>query len=536
MSEPVKILVAEKISVSAVEQLKEPGWVVLTADQLDGKLEAELESADALIVRSAVQADAELLSHAKKLRVVGRAGVGVDNIDLDAATRQGIAVMNTPGANAVAVAEQTLGMMLAMARHLCRADALMHAGKWEKKSLQGTELRGKTLGIAGLGRIGMEVARRARAFGMELVGHDPFVSVAVAKEQGIRLVSLDELYAAADYITLHVGLTAQTAGMINEAAIKKMKKGVRLVNCARGELVNEGDLAAALKQGRVAAAALDVFNEEPLKNSPLLALQNVILTPHLGGSTFEAQEAVGVQIACQVREYLKHGVIQNAVNVPSVSAEEYAEMQPYIVLAERMGAFLAQISEGSIEEISLRYSGHIAEWKTELIRNAAIKGILNQALEEKANLVNAASLADLRGLRIHESHKAKASTGGAGSVLSVYLKSSTQEHMVKGAVLHGSAPRLLHIDDIDVEAPLGRDLVYLRNKDVPGVIGKVGTILGESEINIADFSLGRRSAELPSEEREAIAVVHVDGSVPDEVLKKLEQIPAVRQAKAVRLF
>jgi D-3-phosphoglycerate dehydrogenase len=536
MSAAVKIVIAEKISASAVEQLREPGWIVLTSDQLEGKLAEQLESADALIVRSAVQADAALLAHAKKLRVIGRAGVGVDNIDLDAATRQGIAVMNTPGANAVAVAEHTLVMMLAMARHLCRADALMHAGRWEKKSLQGTELRDKTLGIAGLGRIGMEVARRARAFGMELVAHDPFVSAGVAKEQGIRLASLDELYAAADYITLHVGLTPQTTGMINEAAIKKMKKGVRLVNCARGELVHEADLAQALKQGHVASAALDVFNEEPLKNSPLQTMENVILTPHIGGQTFEAQEAVGVQIAQQVREYLKHGVMQNAVNVPSVSAEEYAEMQPYIVLAERMGAFLAQISEGSIEEISLRYSGHIAEWKTELIRNAAIKGILNQALEEKANLVNAASLADLRGLRVHEAHKAKASTGGAGSVLSVFLKSSTEEHMVKGAVLHGTAPRLLHIDDIDIEAPLGRDLIYLRNRDVPGVIGKVGTILGEGEINIADFSLGRRSAEISAHTREAIAVVHVDGPVPDEVLKQLEKIPAVRQAKAVRLF
>ncbi|MGC2488739.1 MAG: phosphoglycerate dehydrogenase [Candidatus Sulfotelmatobacter sp.] len=531
----MKIVIAEKISAAAVEQLKEPGWTVLTADQLDGKLSDHLESADALIVRSAVQADAALLSHAKKLRVVGRAGVGVDNIDLDAATRQGIAVMNTPGANAVAVAEQTLGMMLAMARHLCRADALMHAGRWEKKSLQGTELRGKTLGIAGLGRIGMEVARRARAFGMEIVGHDPFVSVSVAKEQGIRLVSLDELYAAADYITLHVGLTPQTAGIINEASLKKMKKGVRLVNCARGELVQEPDLVQALKQGHVAAAALDVFNEEPLKSSPLQTMENVILTPHIGGQTHEAQEAVGVQIAQQVREYLKHGVIQNAVNVPSVSAEEYAEMQPYIVLAERMGAFLAQISDGSIEEISLRYSGHIAEWKTELIRNGAIKGILNQALEEKANLVNAASLASLRGLRIHEAHKAKASTG-AGSVLSIFLKSSTEEHMVKGAVLHGTAPRLIHIDGIDVEAPLERNLIYLRNRDVPGVIGKVGTILGEGEINIADFSLGRRSAEASSEPREAIAVVHVDGRVPDDVLRKLEKIPAVQQAKSVRLF
>lgn len=531
----MKIVIAEKISSSAIDQLKEPGWTVLTAEQLDGNLAQHVETADALIVRSAVQADAALLSHAKKLRVIGRAGVGVDNIDLDAATRQGIAVMNTPGANAVAVAEHAMGMMLAMARHLCRADALMHAGRWEKKSLQGTELRGKALGIVGLGRIGMEVARRARAFGMELLAHDPFVSVAVAKEQGIRLVGLDELYAAADYVSLHVGLTPQTTGMINAAAIGKMKKGVRLVNCARGELVNEADLADALKQGRISAAALDVFANEPLKNSPLQAMENVILTPHIGGSTFEAQEAVGVQIAQQVREYLKHGVIQNAVNVPSVSAEEYAEMQPYIVLAERMGSFLAQISEGSIEEISLRYSGHIAEWKTELIRNGAIKGILNQTLDEKANLVNAASLAEARGLRVYEAHKAKASTGGAGSVLSIFLKSSKEEHLVKGAVLRGETPRLLHIDEIDVEAPLERDLIYLRNRDVPGVIGKVGTILGEAEINIADFSLGRRS-EVSAELREAIAVVHIDGRVPDEVLKKLGAIPAVRQARAVKLF
>src|ERR1700719_212572 len=287
----VKIIVAEKISRSAVAQLQEPGWTVLTADQLDGKLEEHLESADALIVRSAVQADAKLLEHAKKLRVIGRAGVGVDNIDLEAATHKGIAVMNTPGANAVAVAEQTLGMMLAMARHLCRADVLMHAGRWEKKSLQGTELRGKTLGIAGLGRIGMEVARRARAFGMTLAAHDPFVSAGVAKEQGIRLTSLDELYAAADYITLHVGLAPQTSGMINEVSLKKIKKGVRLVNCARGDLVHEADLVEALKRGQVAAAALDVFTEEPLKQSPLMAMENVILTPHIGGQSSEAHEA-----------------------------------------------------------------------------------------------------------------------------------------------------------------------------------------------------------------------------------------------------
>jgi D-3-phosphoglycerate dehydrogenase / 2-oxoglutarate reductase len=536
----MKIVVAEKISASAIALLQEPRWTLITPDQIEGKLNAHLESADALIVRSAVQVDSALLEHAPKLRVIGRAGVGVDNVDLEAATRKGIAVMNTPGANAVAVAELTLGMMLGMARFIPRANGLMHDGKWEKRSLQGTELRGKTLGVIGLGKIGMEVARRAQSFGMELVGHDPFVSASVAKEQGIRMAKLEDVYASADYITLHVGLTPQTTGMINADSIKTMKKGVRIVNCARGELIIEAELAQALKQGQVGGAALDVFQEEPLKNSPLTSLENVILTPHIGGSTHEAQEAVGVQVAQQVKEYLKSGVIQNAVNVPSVSHEEYAEMQPYVVLAERLGSFLAQVSDGTLEEISLRYSGHIAEWKTELIRNAAIKGILNQMLDEKANLVNAATIASSRGLRVHEQHKAKSSTGGSGSVLSVLLKTAGQEHRVKGAVLHGHAPRLLSVDDIDVEAPLERNLIYLRNRDVPGVIGKVGTILGEHKINIADFSLGRQSgnggAEKKSEPRKAVAVVHIDGRVTDDVLKALRKIPAIEQAKAIRLF
>ena len=538
----MKIVVAEKISCSALELLKEPRWTVITPDQVAGNLPAQLEDADALIVRSAVEVNGSLLEHAPKLRVIGRAGVGVDNVDLEAATRKGIAVMNTPGANAVAVAELTLGLMLTMARSIVRADTSTHAGKWEKKSLQGTELRGKTLGVVGLGKIGMEVAHRAKAFGMQIVAHDPFVSEMVAKEQGIRMAKLDDVYAAADYLTLHVGLTPQTSGMINADSMGKMKKGVRILNCARGELVDEAALAQALRQGHVAAAALDVFQQEPLKNSPLTAMDNVILTPHIGGATQEAQEAVGYQIALQVKEYLKSGVIQNAVNVPSVSHDEYAAMQPYVVLAERLGSFLAQVSEGNLEEISLRYSGHIAEWKTELIRNAALKGILNQMLDEKANLVNAATVASSRGLRVHESHKPKSSTGGSGSVLSILLKATSGEHGVKGAVLHGHQPRLLSVDDIDVEAPLERNLIYMRNRDVPGVIGKVGTILGEHNLNIANFSLGRggggnsASQEHKGEPRKAVAVVHVDGRVPEDVLHALRQIPAVEQAKAVRLF
>ncbi len=536
----MKIVIAEKLSPSAVDLLREePRWTVVTPEQLDGNLPGQVESADALIVRSAVQVDSALLERARQLKVIGRAGVGVDNIDLDAATRKGVAVINTPGANAVAVAEHTLGFMLALARHLCPAHVLTRAGKWEKKSLQGTELRGKTLGIVGLGRIGMEVARRARPFGMHLVAHDPFVSTAVAREHGIRLAALEEVYAAADYLTLHVGLTPQTSGMINAASLRQMKPGVKLINCARGELIQTAALVEALRTGHVSAAALDVFEMEPPRDSPLLALDNVILTPHIAGSTFEAQEAVGLQIVLQVKEYLKHGVIQNAVNVPSVSHDEYVAMQPYILLAERLGSLLAQIAAGHPREISLRYSGGVGEWKTELIRNAAVKGVLNQALSGDANLVNAATIAASCGIRIHENRKEKAGSGGAANVVSVLLKTSSEERLAKGAVLHGRSPRLLELDGIDIEAPLERNLIYLRNQDVPGVIGRVGTILGENQINIADFSLGRRTSygeSAPSSApREAIAVVHVDGRVPDAVLEILRQVPAIQSAKAIRL-
>ena len=530
----MKIVVAEKISPAAFELFRdEDGWTLITPDQIQGNLAAQLADADALIVRSAVKVDAHVLEPATRLRVIGRAGVGVDNIDLEAATKKGIAVMNTPGANAVAVAEHTLGLMLAMARHLTRADALMHAGKWEKKTLQGTELRGKTLGIVGLGRVGMEVAKRARAFHMTVVAHDPFVSTSVARDLEIRMATLDEIYATADYITLHVGLTPQTAGMINAETIKKMKRGVRLVNCARGELVDEAALAEALKSGQVAAAALDVFTHEPLKGSPLAALENVVMSPHIGGSTHEAQEAVGYQIALQVKEYLKHGVIQNAVNIPSVSHEEYVEMHPYIVLAERLGSFLAQATDGNCEEVVVRYAGPMAEWKTELLRNAALKGIINHMLSEHANLVNAATIAEERGIKVRETKKARPSSGGAANVLSVSLKTTTQEHRVRGTVLHEKFPRLLGVDDIDVEAPLERNLVYMRNLDVPGVIGKIGTILGNNHINIANFSLGRQ--EKAGKVAEAIAVVHVDSQVPEAVLNELRKVEPVRVARAMQL-
>jgi D-3-phosphoglycerate dehydrogenase len=529
--EKMKIILAEKVSPATLAVFAaEPGWEVLTHDQLPDGLPAALADADALVVRSAVQVDDALMEHAPKLRVVGRAGVGVDNIDADAATRRGIVVMNTPGANAVAVAELTIGLMLALARKVPAANSSMHAGKWEKKNLQGAELRGKTLGILGLGRIGLEVARRARGFGLEIIGSDPFVSAAIARENGIKLVTLDELIAGSDYITLHVGLTPQTAGVINAKNIAAMKKGVRIINCARGELVDDAALAAALKSGQVAGAALDVFVVEPPKDSPYAGLDNVILTPHIAGSTAEAQEAVGIQIASQVREYLKLGVVQNAVNLPSLTHEEYVVLAPYIDLAGRLGSFLAQTGKGGIEAIHFTYGGALAEAKTELVRNAAIEGLLQGS--ENVNRINAAAVAQERGIRVHEV-KTESHRGGTASVFQIELHTAAGSSHATATVLHGEQPRLLEFSGIDIETPLEGNLLVCRNLDVPGVIGRIGTILGEHGVNIANFALGReRSGPRPVK---ALAVVQVDASVPANVIDDLLKIEAMLEARPVSL-
>ncbi len=532
---PMKIVLAEKLSPATLAVLaEEPDWNILTPDQvaaLDGGLPAALADADALIVRSAVQADDALLSHAPRLRVIGRAGVGVDNIDTDAATRRGIVVMNTPGANAVAVAELTLAMMIALARKLAIANASLHAGKWEKKSLQGTELRGKTLAILGLGRIGLEVARRARAFGMELVGHDPFVSPAVARETGIRLVTLEELFQAADYLTLHVGLTPQTQGIINPRTLATMKKGVRILNCARGELIEEAALADALTSGHVAGAALDVFASEPLKDSPFFAMPNVLLTPHIAGSTDEAQEAVGIQIARQVRDYLRLGVVQNAVNVTSLTHEEYVQLAPFIELADRLGQFLSQAATRSIESIELTYSGLLAESKTELLRNAAIAGLLTGS--ENVNRINAAALAAERGIRLHEEQQSSARGADA---LRITIRDAHGSSTVVGTVLHGEQTRLIELDGLDLESPLEGTLLVCRNRDVPGVIGNIGTVLGHQGVNIANFALGREHrASGAGAPVKALSVVQIDEPVAPTLLDELAKVPNLLEARLVRL-
>jgi D-3-phosphoglycerate dehydrogenase len=527
----MKIVLAEKVSPATLAVLAdEPGWEVKTHDQLPEGLPAALADADALVVRSAVKVGDELLAHAPKLRVIGRAGVGVDNIDTEAATRRGIVVMNTPGANAVAVAELTLALMLALARKLTVANTGMHAGRWEKKQLQGTELRAKTLGILGLGRIGIEVAKRARGFGMEIVGSDPFVSAAVARENGIKLVSQDELFAAADYLTLHVGLTPQTTGVINAKTLATMKKGVRIINCARGELVNEAALVEALKSGQVAGAALDVFPVEPPKDSPYFALDSVILTPHIAGSTAEAQEAVGIQIARQVREYLKLGVVQNAINVPSLSHEEYLQLAPYIDLADRLGSFLAQAGNSGIEAIHLVYGGTLADAKTDLVRNAAIAGLLSGS--ENVNRINAATIAEERGIRVHED-KEESHRGGAAKVLGIVLHTTQGESSASATVIRGEQPRLLALDGIDIETPLEGTLLLCRNRDVPGVIGQIGTILGKEGVNIANFALGReRAGKAPVK---ALAVVQIDEPVSEAVIEALKPIEALLEARLVKL-
>ena len=546
----MKIVLAEKVSPATLAVLQEePGWNVVTADAIaklgPGGLEKELAEADALVVRSAVQVDAKMLHSAPKLRAIGRAGVGVDNIDIDAATHSGIVVMNTPGANAVAVAELALGLMISMARSIPRANSSMHAARWEKKSLQGSELRGKTLGIVGLGRIGLEVARRARSFGMELIGYDPFIAPVVARENQVALVPLDELFKQSDYLTLHVGLTSQTEGMINESSIKLMKPGVRIVNCARGELIVDEALAEAIRSGHVAGAALDVFRKEPLKDSAYFGLDNVLLSPHVAGSTDEAQEAIGIQLAKQVRDYLKLGVVQCAVNLPSLSHEEYVEIAPYIDMAERLGLFLSHATPGNLESIQITYAGRLAQGKTELIRNAALCGILANTEGDSeqgtnANRINAAALAEERGIRIQEEKK-EATSGGAGSTLKLVLHSSDGDASASATVLHGNSPRLLSYDGIDIEAALQGTLLVFRNHDVPGVIGRIGTILGEHSLNIANFALGRsvRSQRIP--QGQALALVQIDVESPGDAntaiaaLRKVEAIVSVRLVELGKL-
>ncbi len=526
----MKVIVADKIAERGLELLKKTGWNIVSTTK--DTLSAELPDAEALIVRSATRVTPELMDQAPKLRVVGRAGVGVDNIDLDEATKRGILVMSTPGGSSVSVAEHTFALLLSLVRQVPKFDASMREGKWEKSS-SGAEVRGKTLGLIGLGRIGREVAIRAAAFDMRLLAFDPYLSESAASELSAKLVPLEKLLAESDFISLHTAVSPQTQGMINAETLAKTKKGVRIINAARGELINEADLAAAINSGQVGGAALDVFAEEPPKNSPLIGLANVVSTPHVAGSTAEAQEELGIQVAVQVRDYLADGVIKNAVNLPALSPEQYRRVRPYLALADRLGALVSQAAATRPARIKIRYAGELSEVGTHLLRSAVLAGLLNAVLDEKVNVVNAPAVAAARGLTVEEETRRR--EHGFPHTLEVSAfpeRSGESGFSAEGTVLHDGSPRVIQIDGIPLEAPLAGTILYLRNHDQPGVIGHVGTTLGKLGVNIATFALGRREASLGAE---AVSLVCLDGNVTESILAPILQFKAITQAKLLHL-
>ena len=531
----MKIVIADSLPASAADLLRQEGWTVdARAGRPPDELRRDIVDADGLIVRSATNVTAELIDAAPKLRVVGRAGTGVDNVDLDAASARGILVLNAPGVNAISVAEHALALMLASARSITLADAHMKAGRWEKKSLQGAELRGKTLGVVGLGRVGREVVRRALGFEMTVVAHDPFIPAHVAEDVGVELVSLDTLCARADFMTLHLPSTPETVGMINADRLARCKAGIRIVNTARGNLIDETALAEAIAAGRVAGAGLDVYQVEPPPDTSLIGLPEVVATPHIAGATREAQELVGVETATSVRDYLYSGIVRNAVNFSSVAPEELKRLQPYLTLAERLGSLVAQLAADRIESIGIRYYGELAESTNEMLVGATLVGLFRPMLSSTVTLVNARAVARQRGLEIIESQSTRARN--FTSLISLKLRVNGGEHWVEGTVFEPGNPRLVLLDGVEIEAPLEGTLIVIRNDDTPGVIGEVGSILGRHGINIATFALGRGVTG-------AVGLVRVESgddqtstpAVATEVLEEIRRVPAVKQVAVVRL-
>ena len=525
-----RIVVADDLPASALDLLRDEGWTVdARTGRTPEQLAADVAEAQAIVVRSATKVTAALIAAAPQLKAIARAGTGVDNVDVTAASARGIVVMNAPGANSVSVAELAMGLILAMARHLPAADAAMKQGKWEKKKFLGEEVRDKTLGLAGLGRIGQEVARRATAFGMRLVAHDPFVSEAVAASLGVELVSLDDVFARADYVSLHLPSTPQTRHLVNAERLARARKGIRIVNTARGDLIDEAALADAIESGHVAGAALDVFDKEPTVDQRLQMLPQVVATPHIAASTREGQELVGVETAAALRDFLRDGVIRNAVNFSSVSNEEFTKLQPFVALGEKLGAFLAQLNEAQATQVSIRYYGELAEARTDLVANSVLVGLLRPSeISGGTTLVNARTVATSRGLEVVESRSNRARN--YTSLMSVKLHTSTGELWAEGAVFERAFPRLVMLDGIGVEATLEGTMIVMRNNDQPGVIGHVGTVLGRHGINVASFALGREGDR-------AIGLVTVDepAALNGEVLNEIRKSDAIRAARIVRV-
>ncbi len=527
MSETYRILVADALSARGVAALE-----LVPQFKVDVKIGLKEEDLlkivadyDSILVRSATKINKKVIEAATKLKIVGRAGVGVDNVDVEAATERGIIVMNTPGGNTISTAEQAFSLMLSLARKIPHAHASIVAGKWDRKSFEGTEICNKVLGIIGMGRIGGEFARRAIAFGMRVICFDPYLSLSRARSLQVELVDqLAALLEQADFITLHTPMTPETKGILNAKTLGQCKKGVRIINCARGGLVDEKDLLAALQSGQVAGAALDVFEQEPIPaDFPLRNLPNVVLTPHLGASTSEAQESVGIEIAEATRDALLHGAIRNAVNAPSVDGHTAEILRPYLSLGEKLGLLLNQIGPQRMESLKITYSGGIAEFDTASVTRSILKGLLRKVGGSDVNVVNAPILAKSRGIKITESKVSE--LGEYTELIQLEVGSGSESTKVAGT-FYGKKPRLVLINDHNLESSLEGTLFVMENKDRPGIVGWIGTILGRHKVNIASMSLGRMA-----QGSDALSVLNLDSVPPAEALQEISSDKDIRSVK-----
>jgi D-3-phosphoglycerate dehydrogenase / 2-oxoglutarate reductase len=524
-----KVLISDALSPAAVQIFKDRGIEADFQPNLGkdkDKLAELIGDFDGLAIRSATKVSAKILEKAKKLKVIGRAGIGVDNVDIAAATARGIIVMNTPFGNSITTAEHAITLMLALARQIPEADASTRAGKWEKNRFMGVEIFGKTLGVIGCGNIGSIVADRAVGLKMKVIAYDPFLSSERAMDLGVEKVELEELFKRADFITLHTPLTEKTKNIVDARALARMKKGVRIVNCARGGLVDEAALYEALKAGHVAGAAFDVFVEEPATQNPLFALPNVVCTPHLGAATSEAQENVALQIAEQMSDYLLRGAISNAVNFPSITAEEAPRLKPFIALAEKLGSFAGQLTEDAIKELHITYEGEVAQMKIKALTSAVLAGVLRPMLGD-VNVVSAPVVARERGMAVEET--TREAEGDYENLITVTVVTQGQTRSVSGTVFADGRPRIVNIKGIRMDAEFGPSMIYITNLDKPGFIGRFSSILGDAGINIATFHVGRESPG-----GSAVALIEIDGELPAEVLGKVRALPQVQQAKPLR--
>lgn len=519
-----KVLIADKMSPRAAEIFKERGVEVDVITGLErDELIKIIDQYDGLAVRSSTKATPPVLEAATNMKVIGRAGIGVDNIDLPTATAKGIVVMNTPFGNSITTAEHAIAMMFALARDIPEANASTHAGKWEKSRFMGVELTGKTLGVIGCGNIGSIAASRGVGLKMKVIAFDPFLTPERALEIGVEKVELDEVLKRADFITLHTPLTDKTRNIINAEALAKCKKGVRIINCARGGLIDEKALKEALESGQVGGVALDVFEEEPAKENPLFGMENVICTPHLGASTAEAQENVALQVAEQMADFLMTGAVNNAINMPSISAEDAPRLRPYVALAEQLGMFAGQLTESAIEGVEIEYVGEVSELNVAPLTSAIIAGLLRPLLSD-VNMVSAPAMAKERGISVSEVKRD--SKGAFDSYIRLSLKTERQQRSVAGTVFSDSKPRIIQVKGININAELAPRVLYITNTDAPGFIGSLGTVLGAHGINIASFQLGR---EKPG--GDAVSLVNIDNEASKDVLKEIEELKQVMQVK-----